>query len=199
MPTTRNAAKPAAPAPRKPPLIIIPPEKRCAHLTTHGAPCRAARWRASRFCIFHDPNFRNMRKQLELRRNSSQGQKSTRTAEGIQDMLESAAQDVRENRISPAAGSTIGYLGQVMSSNLKNLPQAEGSSPRRVDTGEILGQWADQMLEDMNTEIARWVPASSPLAVAKAGMDPVKIAADASEAEAQAADSSAGRKDPNAA
>lgn len=189
MPTTRHAAKPAIQPPR--PVIVVPPEKRCAQHTHKGAPCRAARWRASRFCIFHDPNFRNLRKQLQERKNSAQNQKSTRTAEGIQQMLETAVQDVREKRISPAEASSIGYLGQVMSANLKNLPQTENLKPRLVDSDLVLNEWVESSLNEMNAEIARWLPQSSPLAVARAERDAVKIAADASAAEAQATAASA--------
>ncbi len=174
------------PASRKKPLIFIPPEKRCGHRTQKGAPCRAARWRASRFCIFHDPNFRNVRKQLQERKNSAQKQKSTRTAEGIQQMLETAAQDVREKRISPAEASSIGYLGQVMSANLKNLPHAEEmNTPSRDYIDQLAHNWTEVLLDNVNEEIARWIPDSSPIAVARAERDVVKIAADASAAEAQ--------------
>jgi hypothetical protein len=196
MQTNRKNVTPTANE-RKKPLIFIPPDKRCAQRTQKGAPCRAARWRASRFCIFHDPNFRNLRKQLQERKNSALKQKSTRTAEGIQQMLESAAQDVREKRISPAEASSIGYLGQVMSANLKNLPQAENLKPRLVDSDLVLNEWVESSLNEMNAEIARWLPASSPLAVVKAERDAVRIAADASAAEAQrAAVPSAGASQP---
>jgi len=192
MPTTRNATKPAAPAPRKP-LIFIPPDKRCAHRTLRGTPCCAARWRAGRFCIFHDPNFRKVRKQLEERRKAAgQQQKSTHTAGGIQQMLDQAVQDVREKRISPAEGSSIGYLGQVMISNLKNLPPAQDpNTPSRDHIDYLTNNWAELLNEKVNQEIARWLPESSPFAVALAERDVVKIAADASAAEAQRAAASA--------
>ncbi len=189
MQTNRKSVAPAANERRKP-HIFIPPDKRCGHCTQNGAPCRAARWRASRFCIFHDPNFRNLRKQLEERRKSRSQDKSTRTAEGIQQMLETAVQDVREKRISPAEASSIGYLGQVMSANLKNLPHAEDTNtPSRDYIHQLTNDWTEMLLDSVNEEIARWIPDSSPVAVARAERDVVQIAADASAAEARAASS----------
>jgi hypothetical protein len=184
---TNAKSKPAAPAARKP-LIFIPPEKRCGHRTQRGTPCCAARWRASRFCIFHDPNFRKVRKHLAERRESAGKQTTTRTAEGIHQMLENAVQDVREKRISSAEASSIGYLGQVMISNLKNLPPAlDLNTPSRDYIDSLTNNWAELLNDKVNQEIARWLPESSPFAVALAERDVVKIAADASAAEARAA------------
>ena len=180
-PNIDTAAKPK-------PAIFVPKEKRCAHLTDRGSPCRAARWRASRFCIFHDPNFRKLRAHLEARRKSAGAQTSTRTADGIQQMLDQAVQDVREKRISPAEGSSIGYIGQVMISNLKNLPHAgDADMPSRDYIQQYTNNWMEYLLNNVNEEIARWIPDSSPIAVAQAERDVVKLAADASAAEARAA------------
>ena len=182
---------------KKQPPIVIPPEKRCAHRTLRGTPCCAARWRVGRFCIFHDPNFRKVRKHLEERRKAAGQQKSTHTAEGIQQMLENTVQDVREKRISPAEGSSIGYLGQVMISNLKNLPLSQDpNTPSRDYIDHLTNNWAELVNDKVNEEIARWLPESSPFAVALAEGDVVKVAADASAAEAQKFASSAEAKSP---
>ncbi len=185
--STNAKPKPEAKTTRKP-QIFIPPEKRCAHRTQQGAPCRAARWRASRFCIFHDPNFRKLRKHLEERRKSAGRQTPMRTPEGIHQMLEDAAKDVREKRISHSEAGIIGYLGQVMISNLKNLPPADDPNvPSKAYTDYLANNWVELVTDKVNEEIARWIPDSSPLAVAKAEHDVVQVAADASAAEAQAA------------
>ncbi|HEV8383663.1 MAG TPA: hypothetical protein VGQ11_02245, partial [Candidatus Acidoferrales bacterium] len=52
--------------------------------------------------------------------------------------------------------------------------------------------YMEAILDNVNEEIARWIPDSSPIAVAKAEHDVVKIAADASAKEAaRAAESQA--------
>ena len=176
------------PAAKPKPAIFVPKDKRCGHRTQNGTPCCAARWRAGRFCIFHDPNFRKLRKHLAERRESAGKQTTTRTAEGIHQMLESAVQDVREKRISSAEGSSIAYLGQVMISNLKNLPPAhDPNTPSRDYIDHLTNNWAEVLNSKVNEEIARWLPESSPFAVALAERDVVKLAADASAAEAQRA------------
>jgi len=186
------------PAAKPKPAIFVPKEKRCGHRTQNGTPCCAARWRVGRFCIFHDPNFRKLRKHLAERRESAGKQTTTRTAEGIHQMLENAVQDVREKRISSAEGSSIAYLGQVMISNLKNLPPShDPNTPSRDYIDHLTNNWAEVLNTKVNEEIARWLPESSPFAVALAKRDVVKIAADASAAEAQAAASkSAPAPDP---
>ena len=138
-----------------------------------------------------------MRKQLEERRKSAGQQKSVRTAEGIQHMLETAAQDVREKRITPGEASSIGYLGQVMITNLKNLPRSEDvNTPSRDYILSLTENWNEAVLQQVNEEIARWVPDSSPLAVARAEHDVVKVAAEASAAEAQKFAASAEAQSP---
>jgi hypothetical protein len=100
---------------------------------------------------------------------------------------------VREKRISRSDASILGYLGQVMISNLKNLPPVEdANAPSKSLTDHYVKNYMEAILDKVNEEIARWIPDSSPIAVAQAEHDVVKIAADASAKEAaRAAESQA--------
>jgi hypothetical protein len=76
-----------------------------------------------------------------------------------------------------------------MISNLKNLPPADDPNvPSKAYTDYLANNWVELLTDKVNEEIARWIPDSSPLAVAKAEHDVVQVAADASAAEAARAE-----------
>ena len=95
----------------------VPEERRCTHVYGDGRRCKQRRWREKELCFHHDPEAAELRKPKgvpvsELRMIS---------ATEVHALLTKALEDLQAKRINPGEAYAIGYLAQLVLTNLKAM------------------------------------------------------------------------------
>ena len=144
-----------------------PPEKRCKHRTEKGTPCRAARRKESDYCIYHDKEFQERRKEAKAARIMLDRRKRPDSAEGIHALLVRNVEELREGKIEPRVANSIAYHAQVMRSNLGDL-QLERSKliPGHMED-RLQDLIVDSILDKHEKEIRKAGDNAYPAAVAE--------------------------------
>jgi len=107
--------------------VRISPEKQCLYRLSGGDQCRAPRRKGKEFCLYHDPGFHNVRIEAQAAAERASTRMRPDSAEGLQNLLLNTAEALVRGEISPAVASSVGYLAQVMSANLRALAQERSS------------------------------------------------------------------------
>ena len=151
-----------------------PPEKRCKHRTEKGTPCRAARRKESDYCIYHDKEFQERRKEAKAARIMLDRRKRPDSAEGIHALLVRNVEELREGKIEPRVANSIAYHAQVMRSNLGDL-QLERSKliPGHMED-RLQDLIVDSILDKHEKEIRKAGDNAYPVKVAERMADEAK-------------------------
>jgi hypothetical protein len=137
-----------------------PPEKLCAYKTSEGTPCRAAKMPNSNFCIAHDFAAREARAQAFETQARLARSEDLSTVEGLHSLMRSTVEGMQNGRIAPNVANSIGYLAQVMLSQLPHLhrerKEKDPNNKPLVELEKRLKQIvADQILDDQEQIIRK--------------------------------------------
>lgn len=154
--------------------IPVPPEMRCKHRNAKGTPCRAARRKDSKFCIFHDMEFQKRHNEMKAARKMLDRRKAPDTAEGIHALLLRNIEELRGGKIEPRVANSIAYHAQILMANLRNLKHERAELiPSSIEQRfqELL---VDAALEECEKEIRKAGDNAYPAVVARRTADQAK-------------------------
>jgi hypothetical protein len=155
------------------------PEQRCSYTTPDGTPCRAARRRNSNFCIGHDQAWQEQRKLAFALRREATSADDVSTSEGIHHLIQVTIEDLREGRIPVNVANSIGYLAQLLMTNLPPLvKERKANDADDVNVVDIHKRFrqvvADGLLEEQEKEIRSLGDDAYPLQAAKKYADSLR-------------------------
>jgi len=118
----------------------VPIERRCTHHTPGGTPCRAARRRDSEFCVFHDHKFQEERAARRVQKDILTSRLRADTAEGVQNLLIRTAEALGKKEITPQEANSLGYIAQVMITNLDRVQRGRRDVNLKEDASETMAR-----------------------------------------------------------